>query len=562
MKALLAFAPLYALQWKRLAMSLGLAAITLLAGLLLLGVSGWFLTAAALTTAAASFNLFGPSSLIRGLSLVRILSRYGEKIAGHDATLRLLADLRGWLFGRLFPRLPIADRSLAHGDLVSRLTADIDALDTVFLVAIGPFLTAILIALVVSLLLIAVAPAAAAIYVVALGLAIFAVPVLLVVCTRRLGAESVVRSAAARVAVLQGIEGHKDFVAFGQVDLAEQNLARVLNDLSASKRHLAFRGASASAAIQALAGAALVGVLWFGIAAYRQGAIDAPWLVGLLLATIASFEAANAIVRSVARFSAAIAAAGRIHALADGPVAVVEISSPKPLPASSDLEFRDVGFAYPAQKHVLGGINLTIEAGQRVAIIGPSGSGKSTLLSLLVRLHDPLCGTITFGGVDIKQVSLADLRSRISLMTQESHVFMGTIRDNLLIGNDKASDAELWQALSDVRLADLVRALPGGLDAYVGEFGATLSVGQARRLCLARSLLSKADIMLFDEPTSGLDRQTELAFLGDLVRLTTNRTVVISTHAALPEGSVDIVCNMRDGEISATDPFRPLTSAT
>jgi ATP-binding cassette subfamily C protein CydC len=549
MKALLSFAPLYALQWKRLALSLALTAITLACGTMLLGVSGWFLTAAALTTAAASFQLFGPSSLIRGLSLLRILSRYGEKLTGHDATLRLLADLRGWLFARLFPRLPIADRTLAHGDIVSRLTADIDALDTVFLVAIGPFITAIVMAAVMSTLLFAVAPTAAIIYLAALGLAIFCVPTMLVVATRRLGRELVGRSAAARIAALNGMEGHKDYVAFGRLDTAERNLQNALVDLTGARRGIGFHAATASAAIQLLAGTALVGVLWFGISAWREGALDAPWLVGLLLATIGSFEAAGAIVRSVSRFSTAIAAAERIRMLADKPISVKEPTIPTAMPGDMTLEIDGVSFAHDGQAGTLSDINLQIEPGARIALVGPSGSGKSTLLSMLVRLHDPFSGAIRIGGTDIKSLGLDTLRGQIALMTQESHVFMGTIRDNLLIGNDKATEPAMWQALEDVRLADLVKRLPGELDAFVGELGATLSVGQARRLCLARSLLSEAQILLFDEPTSGLDRETELAFLNDLVRLTSGRTVVIATHAWLPAGSIDTVYRMTQGRL-------------
>ncbi len=132
MKALLIFIPLYMKQSRAMLLALLLSLITIAAGVGLLGTSGWFITASALTTAGLAFNLFVPSAAVRGLSFIRILARYGERLVGHDATLRLLSDLRGWLFGALFPRLPLPDRSMRHGDLVSRLTADIDALDTAF----------------------------------------------------------------------------------------------------------------------------------------------------------------------------------------------------------------------------------------------------------------------------------------------------------------------------------------------------------------------------------------------------------------------------------------------
>lgn len=143
MKALLSFAPLYLRHLRAMTLALILSLVTLLAGVGLLGTSGWFITATALTTAGLAFNLFVPSALVRGFSFIRILARYGERLVGHNATLKLLSDLRGWLFGALFPRLPLPDRSMRNGDLVSRLTADVDALDTAFLVAIGPWSAAL-----------------------------------------------------------------------------------------------------------------------------------------------------------------------------------------------------------------------------------------------------------------------------------------------------------------------------------------------------------------------------------------------------------------------------------
>src|SRR5690606_36566175 len=145
MKALLAFLPLFRQRGRAFGLALLLSLVTLLAGVALLGTSGWFITATALTTLGLGFNLFVPSSLVRGFSFIRILARYGERLVGHNATLKLLSDLRGWLFALLFPKLPLPDRSLRHGDLVSRLTADVDALDTAFLVAIGPWMAALLV---------------------------------------------------------------------------------------------------------------------------------------------------------------------------------------------------------------------------------------------------------------------------------------------------------------------------------------------------------------------------------------------------------------------------------
>src|SRR5690606_23637888 len=176
MKALLAFRGLFLSQARGFTLALVLSLVTLAAGIALLGTSGWFITSAALTTAGLAFNLFVPSSLVRGFSFIRILARYGERLSGHDATLRLLSGLRGWLFARLFPRLPLADRSLRHGDLVSRLTSDVDALDTAFLVAIGPIAAALVIGGALTAVLAFLLPGAAWLYGFCFGAAVLVVP--------------------------------------------------------------------------------------------------------------------------------------------------------------------------------------------------------------------------------------------------------------------------------------------------------------------------------------------------------------------------------------------------
>lgn len=544
------FRPLFQRHAARLAWTLILSVFTLAAGIALLSVSGWFLTAAALTTAAASFNLFGPSSLIRGLSFFRILSRYGEKVFGHDATLRLLADLRGWLFASLFPRVPLADRGLRHGDLVSRLTADIDALDTVFLVAIGPMLAALLLGSAMATGLWIFIPAAGLSYLILVGLAVLAVPVVLILTSRRMGKELVEASAAARIAVLDGIDGHADLIAFGETAAARASFTNSAVRLASARRRLAMAGTLAAAATQALAGAAMISVLWFGIAAVHAGTIGGPLLAGLLMGTIASFEATGAVVRGVARLGVSAAAAARLKAISTARPMVVDAVRPLPL-SNGDVRFEKIVFGHDPRRPVLRGLDLHVKQGSRVAIIGPSGSGKSTVLALLLRLYDPQSGSISIGGADIRTVALSDLHKKVALLSQDSPVLLGTIRENLLIGRADASDAALWHALAGAGLADFVLDLPEGLDAFVGETGRTLSVGQARRLCLARALLSPAGILVFDEPTSGLDREAELAFLADLDKATAGRTVILATHAAMPAGTADHILRMVDGRLES-----------
>ncbi|MBN9009981.1 MAG: ABC transporter ATP-binding protein, partial [Rhizobiales bacterium] len=232
------------------------------------------------------------------------------------------------------------------------------------------------------------------------------------------------------------------------------------------------------------------------------------------------------------------------------PPAVADPAMPVPLPTGSEVAFRDVSFAYAAGRPVLEGVSLEVAPGRRIAVTGASGSGKSTLVALLLRLADPTAGVVTVAGADLRTVRQADLHARVALLSQDAPVFMDTVRANLLVGRPDATDAGLWQALERARIADAIRALPGGLDAFLGEGGRTLSTGEGRRLCLARALLSDAAILVLDEPTGGLDHETEQAFLADLGAATAGRTVILVTHATLPAGAVDQAWRLDAGRLA------------
>lgn len=549
MKALMTFVPLYMKRFGAMTLALVLSLITIVSGVGLLGVSGWFITATALTTAGLAFNIFVPSAAVRAFSFIRILARYLERMVGHNATLKLLSDLRGWLFGSLFPRLPLPDRSMRHGDLVSRLTADVDALDTAFLVAIGPLVSAILVGTGMTIMLALLLPAAALPYGLAMAGSGLLVPALMVLFGRRAGRENVEAYADMRTRVLDGVAGHTDIILLGALGTTEQRFDDAAQTASDLRLKLGLLTTFGSFAVQLLAAVALVGTLWAGIEAVSAGAIEGPVMAALLLAVLGSFEVTNVIVRSVSKASSAMAAAERLDALASLPVPIAEPSDPKPFTPGT-IAFDNVTFAYGALPPVLTDFTLRVEPGERLAIMGESGAGKSTILKLLLRLAEPQTGKISIGGVPLEQMTTSEVQANMALLSQDSPVFIDTIRNNLLMGNDQADDDALWTALRKAHLDAFVRDLPKGLDTIVGEAGRTFSVGQARRLCLARALLSDAPILLLDEPTNALDRATEEAFFATLAEASQDRTLIMVTHAVLPEGTVDRTLKLVDGQLA------------
>ena len=418
-----------------------------------------------------------------------------------------------------------------------------------FLVALGPISTAVLAGVGMTVLLAVLLPGAAPVYAVSFLVAALATPVGLIAASRRKASAAIVVASQLRQAVLDGIEGHQDLILFGETDTARHTISRAGTRLATLRVRLGIHGAAAAAVVQLMMGAALIGTLMTGIVSLRAGEIEGPLLAGLLLAVIASFEASAMLVRSATRLASAAAAAERLQALAEAAPSTSDPVNPAQLPAGGDIAFEDVSFRYGAACLVLDRISFTIDAGACVAIKGPSGSGKSTIAQLLVRLLEPQSGTIRVNGLNIAEVAIADLHQHVALMTQDAPVFNDTVRANLLIGRPDADDADLWRALQTVALADTIKALPRGLDTVLGEAGRTLSAGQARRICLARTLLSDASIIILDEPTSGLDRATELAFLEDLPDATAGRTAIVITHADLP-AAFDRVLTLRAGQLA------------
>jgi ATP-binding cassette subfamily C protein CydC len=200
---------------------------------------------------------------------------------------------------------------------------------------------------------------------------------------------------------------------------------------------------------------------------------------------------------------------------------------------------------------VFDGLTMDIPPGSRVGVLGPSGSGKSTLAALALKVAAPQSGTVRLGRVDIATLAAADVRSRIGWLSQTTHLFDDTIRNNLCLARPDAEDAALWGALDAARIGELVRALPDGLDTWVGEGGARFSGGQGRRLALARALLSPAPILILDEPCAGLDSETERAFLSTLNEVAEGRTVILIAHRLMGVEKLDRIYRLSGGRAVA-----------
>jgi len=319
-----------------------------------------------------------------------------------------------------------------------------------------------------------------------------------------------------------------------------------------AKRRIGIRAVLTALMIFLMIGA-IVLVIWQGaidVAAGRMsgGTIAAFILCGLLLA--GAFGALSEVFGDLLR------AAGASERLAELLQAEPEIHAPAnparlPEPAEGALEFEHVTFHYPTRRETsaLEDFTLRVRSHERLAVVGPSGAGKSTLFQLAERFYDPSNGRILLDGVDLRDADPADIRQRIAMVPQDTVIFAASARDNLRYGNWDAGEDELWRAARDANAEDFLRALPEGLDTFMGEGGARLSGGQRQRIAIARALLRDAPLLLLDEATSALDAESERLVQDALDRLMEHRTTIVIAHRLATVRAADRIVVMDGGRI-------------
>ncbi|MET0290534.1 MAG: thiol reductant ABC exporter subunit CydC [Pseudoxanthomonas sp.] len=529
-----------------------LLTLTLLAGGGLMALAGHFLTAAAVAGALAmGFNLFGPSAGIRGLTFIRILSRYGEKLIGHDATLRIARDLRTSFFARLLPQAPLGLGRHRVGDLLTRLMADIERVDGLLVRAAGPLLGLGLLAIVAVACTTWLLPTAGALLGLVIVLLGVAVPQVVGWNARKAEAQRARARSDLQAGVLEGLEGAADLAA---LQATEAWISRTLEHsarLQSAERRRRTRLALGTALHAGVAALTLPAMLWLLLDAHARQALSAPMAAGLFFLTVAVLEAMSGVGLAWQHGTAALASHRRLEAIAGEPLPLPDAAAAGALPdGTQPLALSHVSFHWPGQtRTVLHEIDLVIAPGQRIALRGDSGAGKSSLMALLLRLADPTAGQLRYGGVDLRDVVQAQWHHRIAWLPQDAQVLAGSVRENLLLGLPDATNPQLWHVLRQVRLEAHFQQHADGLDAWIGESGITLSAGQSRRLALARALLRPAPLLLLDEPTEGLDVDTAHALLRDLATAAIGRSVVIITHDVLPAGVVDASYRLVEGQL-------------
>ncbi len=534
-------------RW-RVALAVALAVGTMASNVGLLSVAAYLIAASALQYGLSQLTL--PMFLVQIFGILRASLRYLERLVSHDVTFKLLADVRTWFYGRLEPLAPARLLEYRSGDLLSRITKDVEELENVYLRALSPVVVAAAVSALAFSLLYAFDPALAFVALGFLALAGVGVPLLVGALTRGLGRRELELRAELNAQVVDGVQGVQDLLALGQAASQQQKVSDLGGRLSRVQKRMASIAGLQNTLHDLISNTAMFTILVLTIPSVEEGRIGGVYLAFLALVTLGSFEAVQPLGTAFRFLGRSLNAGERLFEVIDTEPRVKDPEAPLPPPTSYTLEFDRVGFRYEEEgPPVLEDISFKVEPGSRVAVVGPSGSGKSTIVSLALRFWDPMEGEVRLGGHDLRVYAEEDLHRSVGVVAQDAHLFNETLRENLLLARPNATDDDLWSALTRARLAEFVSRLPQGFDTPLDEQGLRLSGGERQRVAVARALLKDAPVLILDEPTANLDPAAEHELLAGIYEQTPGRGTLVITHRLVYMERMDEILVLEGGRI-------------
>jgi thiol reductant ABC exporter CydC subunit len=533
----------------RLALATLFGAGGMLAAIGLIATSAWLISRSAQhpQESAVAIAIVG----VQFFALSRGLCRYAERLVGHDAAFRVLSDLRVAVYERLERLAPLGVPTFASGDLLARLIEDVDSLQDLLLRVLPPFAIAFGVGVATVAVVWLMLPAAALILLAALLVAATLVPWL----TGLLAARSEARQATARAtlssSVIDLLEGAPELAINGAMPAQLGRALAADTELTLIARKSARTAGIGRGLTSLCCGLAMWGALFVGVAAVHAGRMSGVLLAGIALIPLVAFELVVALPGATQTLQRVRRSAARVLEVIDTAPPVVDPAAPHPLPPGPyALSAHGLTVSYPGSGRLaLAGVELDLRPGRRVALVGPSGAGKTTLAAAALRFIPYQGGSVALNEVEIDQLSGADCRRVVGLVSQDAHVFDSTLEENLRLARRDATSEQLREALARARLLDWAERLPAGMATELGELGARMSGGQRQRLAIARALLADFPVLILDEPGEHLDIATADAIVAELLASTRERATLLITHRLAGLEEIDEVLVLDHGRV-------------
>lgn len=524
-------------------------------GVLIFALGAWSVVAFGSTGhTGASVSLGWIVGILAIACLFKAGLRYAEHFLGHLVAFKALELLRTEIFSALVPQAPRVMLTSRSGGLMARATKDVDRIEIFFAHTIAPVVSAVIVPAVVL-----VGISATTSWLVAVSALPFVVASLIVTpllgSRRSLRASRKVSEARAQLVqhVTDTLQGMREVVSYGNIGPRLAETDGLGAEVAKRSRPPAYWAAARRGLNQMLLLAAAIAMVCVGLEESRNSVLD----MAALAASIAAVVRLNEVVRTVedlaASVSTSLASAERVWAVVHGPVVVPDGETSLPRAQGHGVVWEDVTYSYPeASRTALDKVSLRAEQGRWTCLAGASGSGKSTLVQLALRFDDPQSGRILIGDRDIRHLRGESLRQEVALVTQRTHLFRGSVAENLRLAAPDASDDELIAACSTACLHDEIEALPQGYDTLIGERGASLSGGQCQRLALARALLVDPAVLILDEFTSHLDPELAVRVRARLRSHIGGTTVIEVSHRLGQAMDVDQMIVLDAGRVVQT----------
>ncbi len=533
-------------NWILLAVLLGF--LTIAASIGLMTTSAYLISKAALHP---SIEALGVAIVgVRFFGIARGLFRYLERYVSHEVTFRLLGQIRVWFYSALEPLAPARLQQYRSGDLLSRIVGDIETLQYFYGRVIAPPLVAAVIAVAMWFFLGAFSPVFAFIFIGFFLLAGVGVPLLAFLLGRKLGSEIILVRAELNAQMVDGIQGMAELVAFGQEQRQLAKVRKLTRRVVKLQDRLAWVTGLQTALGNLLMNLAAWTMLVVAIPMVQEGKLDGVFMALLVLAALSSFEAVLPLPTASQQLGSSLEAAKRLFHIVDAPPVVTLPTRKSPTPRHYGISAEHLSFSYkPGEAEALHDVSFSLPPGKRLAIVGASGSGKTTLANLLLRFWDYGDGKLELGENDLREYSPEALQKLIAVVSQNTHLFNTTIRQNLMLARPDATREELEDATRQAQIHDFICSLPDAYETQIGEQGLKLSGGERQRLAIARALLKNAPILILDEATANLDTLTERNALTAIHTLMQGRTTITISHRLIDMDKADEILVLKDGQV-------------